>query len=95
MNTTLFFAQIFELTFFYFVGAEGFTSEEEREMLSRIEIQLKRRFAIGTQVSHQNILKDFQQQNYSEQNINKVIYAMIARGQVQHRSQRKMLYRIK
>jgi DNA replication licensing factor MCM5 len=38
-------------------GAEGFTTEEDSEMLNRIEKQLKRRFAIGSQVSEQNIIQ--------------------------------------
>ncbi|XP_045478337.1 DNA replication licensing factor Mcm5 isoform X1 [Harmonia axyridis] len=75
-------------------GAEGFTTEEEHEMLCRIERQLKRRFAIGTQVSQQSIVNDFVQQQYPERSIMKVIVAMIRRGQLQHRMQRKMLYRI-
>lgn len=37
-------------------GAEGFTTDEDHEMLNRIERQLKRRFAIGSQVSEQNII---------------------------------------
>lgn len=37
-------------------GAEGFTTEEDHEILNRIEKQLKRRFAIGSQVSEQNIV---------------------------------------
>lgn len=37
-------------------GAEGFTTEEDFEILNRIEKQLKRRFAIGSQVSEQNII---------------------------------------
>lgn len=37
-------------------GAEGFTTEEDHEMLTRIERQLKRRFAIGSQVSEKNIV---------------------------------------
>lgn len=37
-------------------GAEGFTTEEDQEMLNRIEKQLKRRFAIGSQVSEQNVI---------------------------------------
>lgn len=37
-------------------GAEGFTTEEDQEMLNRIEKQMKRRFAIGSQVSEQNII---------------------------------------
>lgn len=37
-------------------GAEGFTTEEDHEMLNRIEKQLKRRFAIGSQVSEQNVI---------------------------------------
>merc|ERR1719492_205629 len=36
-------------------GAEGFTTEEEQEMLFKIEKQLKKRFAIGSQVSQHTI----------------------------------------
>lgn len=61
----------------------------------RIERQLKRRFAIGTQVSEQNIVQDFVAQQYSERHILKVIQAMLRRGQIQHRMQRKMLYRLR
>ncbi|KAL1501163.1 hypothetical protein ABEB36_006544 [Hypothenemus hampei] len=75
-------------------GAEGFTTEGEQEILSRVEKQLKRRFAIGTQVSQQTIIQDFMQQGYPERTIIKVVQAMIRRGQLQHRMQRKMLYRV-
>ncbi|XP_043511832.1 DNA replication licensing factor Mcm5-like [Frieseomelitta varia] len=75
-------------------GAEGFTSDEDHEMLSRIEKQLKRRFPIGNQVSEQNIVKDFVKQAYPERAIYKVIHTMIRRGELQHRMQRKMLYRL-
>lgn len=43
-------------------GVEGFTSQEDQEMLSRIENQLKRRFAIGSQVSEHSIIQDFTKQ---------------------------------
>uniref|UniRef100_A0A8U7M9Y8 DNA replication licensing factor MCM5 n=2 Tax=Corvus moneduloides TaxID=1196302 RepID=A0A8U7M9Y8_CORMO len=43
-------------------GAEGFTTQEDQEMLSRIEKQLKRRFAIGSQVSEHSIIQDFMRQ---------------------------------
>ncbi|XP_076657614.1 DNA replication licensing factor Mcm5 [Halictus rubicundus] len=75
-------------------GAEGFTSDEDHEMLSRIEKQLKRRFPIGNQVSEQNIVKDFVKQAYPERAVYKVIHTMIRRGELQHRMQRKMLYRL-
>ncbi|XP_066594650.1 DNA replication licensing factor Mcm5 [Prorops nasuta] len=75
-------------------GAEGFTSEEDHEVLLRIEKQLKRRFAIGSQVSEQNIVSDFVKQKYPERAIYKVIHTMIRRGELQHRMQRKMLYRL-
>lgn len=77
-----------------FLGGEGFTTEEEYEMMNRIEKQLKRRFAIGSQVSHQTIIQDLTQQQYPERAVLKVIYTMIRRGQLQHRMQRRMLYRI-
>lgn len=43
-------------------GVEGFTTQEDQEMLSRIEKQLKRRFAIGSQVSEHSIIQDFVKQ---------------------------------
>ena len=76
-------------------GAEGFTTQEDQEMLNRIEKQLKRRFAIGSQVSEDSIVKDFVKQKYPEPSVQKVIYFMIRRGELQHRMQRKMLYRLK
>uniref|UniRef100_U5ELZ4 DNA replication licensing factor MCM5 n=1 Tax=Corethrella appendiculata TaxID=1370023 RepID=U5ELZ4_9DIPT len=75
-------------------GAEGFTTEEDNEVLNRIEKQLKRRFAIGSQVSEQNIIQDFVRQKYPERSVLKVIHTMIRRGELQHRMQRKMLYRL-
>lgn len=75
-------------------GVEGFTTEEDHEMLNRVEKQLKRRFAIGSQVSEQNIIQDFVRQKYPERAILKVITTMIRRGELQHRMQRKMLYRL-
>lgn len=76
-------------------GAEGFTSEEDQETVSRIERQLKRRFAIGSQVSEHSIVQDFLRQKYPERAVFRVLHFMIRRGELQHRMQRKMLYRIK
>lgn len=76
------------------LGAEGFTTEEDHEMLTRVEKQLKRRFAVGSQVSEQTIIQDFLRQKYPERAILKVIHMMIRRGELQHRLQRKMLYRL-
>jgi DNA replication licensing factor MCM5 len=76
-------------------GAEGFTTTEDHETLLRIEQQIKRRFAIGSQVSEHSIIQDFLRQKYPERSIQKVLHHMIRRGEVQHRMQRKMLYRIK
>lgn len=64
-------------------------------MLNRAEKQLKRRFAIGTQVSQNTIIDDFLHQGYTERAILRVLQAMIRRGQIQYRMQRRMLYRIK
>lgn len=43
-------------------GVEGFTTEEDQELLSRIEKQIKRRFIIGSQVSEHAIIQDFTRQ---------------------------------
>uniref|UniRef100_A0A5F9CBN1 DNA replication licensing factor MCM5 n=1 Tax=Oryctolagus cuniculus TaxID=9986 RepID=A0A5F9CBN1_RABIT len=76
-------------------GVEGFTSQEDQEMLSRIEKQLKRRFAIGSQVSEHSIVQDFIKQKYPEHAVHKVLQLMLRRGEIQHRLQRKVLYRLK
>jgi len=76
-------------------GVEGFTTQDDQDMLNRIERQLKKRFAIGSQVSEHAIFQDFSRQKYPQQSVAKVITYMIRRGEVQHRMQRKMLYRIK
>uniref|UniRef100_A0A3B3RY64 DNA replication licensing factor MCM5 n=1 Tax=Paramormyrops kingsleyae TaxID=1676925 RepID=A0A3B3RY64_9TELE len=76
-------------------GVEGFTTQEDQEMISRIEKQLKRRFAIGSQVSEHSIIQDFTKQKYPEQAIYKVLQLMMRRGELQHRLQRKVLYRVK
>uniref|UniRef100_A0A667XD49 DNA replication licensing factor MCM5 n=1 Tax=Myripristis murdjan TaxID=586833 RepID=A0A667XD49_9TELE len=76
-------------------GVEGFTTQEDQEMISRIEKQLKRRFAIGSQVSEHSIIQDFTKQKYPEHAIYKVLHLMMRRGELQHRMQRKVLYRVK
>ncbi|XP_003964375.1 DNA replication licensing factor MCM5 [Takifugu rubripes] len=76
-------------------GVEGFTSQEDQEMISRIEKQLKRRFAIGSQVSEHSIVQDFTKQKYPEHAVYKVLHLMLRRGELQHRMQRKVLYRVK
>lgn len=75
-------------------GADDFTTEKDHGMLEQIEKQLKRRFAIGAQVSEKNIVNDFTKKNYPEYAIFKVIHTMIRRGELQHRMQRKMLHRL-
>ena len=76
-------------------GVEGFTSTSEQEELNRIERQIKRRFVVGSQVSEYAIVQDFIKQKYEERKIYKVLQYMMRRGEIQHRMQRKMLYRIK
>uniref|UniRef100_A0A0L8I367 DNA replication licensing factor MCM5 n=1 Tax=Octopus bimaculoides TaxID=37653 RepID=A0A0L8I367_OCTBM len=79
----------------HLAGVEGFSTEADQELLSRIEKQMKRRFVIGSQVSEYAIVQDFLRQNYPENAIYKVLGFMLRRGEIQHRMQRKMLYRIK
>lgn len=43
---------------------EGFTTEEDQDMIGRIEKQLKRRFVIGSQVSEHAVFQDFLKQVY-------------------------------
>ncbi|KAA3675289.1 DNA replication licensing factor MCM5 [Paragonimus westermani] len=76
-------------------GAEGFTSQEEHDLILRVEKQLKRRFVIGSQVSEHAILQDFTRQGFSERAVSKVLHYMIRRGEIQYRMQRRILYRIK
>ncbi len=43
-------------------GAEGFTSQQEHDLVVRVEKQLKKRFVIGSQVSEHAIMQDFTRQ---------------------------------
>jgi len=76
-------------------GAEGFTPEEDLEEVRRIEQALKKRFAIGSQVSEQRIISDFIRQKYNEKAVTTVIHIMLRRGELEHKYQRKVLYRVR
>jgi len=76
-------------------GAEGFTTEEDQETIAKIEKQLKKRFAVGSQVSEHSILGDFERQKYPNKMVLKVVHAMVGRGELVYRMQRRMLYRLK
>lgn len=76
-------------------GVEGFTSAEDQEQLQRIEKQVRRRFVVGSQVSEHAIVQDLIKQRYGEKAVYKVIQTMIRRGEIQHRAQRKLLFRVK
>jgi len=76
-------------------GVEGFTSAEDQEQLQRIEKQVRRRFVVGSQVSENAIIQDLVKQRYPEKAVYKVLQTMIRRGEVQHRAQRKLLFRIR
>lgn len=79
---------------FFFLGAEGFTSEEDSATLVQIETNVKRRFAIGNQVSV-NALMDHYKDDKDKIVVTKVLQMMIRRGELQYRNQRKLLYRMK
>ena len=76
-------------------GAEGFTSESDQEEVRKIERQLKSRFPIGSQVSEQRVVQDFIKQNFSERAVMTVLHIMLRRGELQHRLQRRVLFRVR
>ena len=76
-------------------GVEGFTNEADQEEIRRVETQLKSRFPIGSQVSEQRIIQDFVRQKYSERSVQSVLSIMLRRGELQHRMQRKVLFRVR
>ena len=65
---------VFILLQFFLVGVEGFTSAEDHATFNRIEVQLKKRFGIGTCVSTYLIVDEFVRQNYSENVVRKVLF---------------------
>lgn len=56
------FIEVLILFLYNILGVDGFTTEEDQELLSRIEKQIKRRFIIGSQVSEHAIIQDFARQ---------------------------------
>ncbi len=81
----------------------GLTTSEEQDQLSRLERQLKRRLAVGTQVSVAQLLTDLKRQrpgdhaaaNAAERQLERVLQLMLRRGEVQFRMQRKIIFRLK
>ncbi|CDW55817.1 DNA replication licensing factor mcm5 [Trichuris trichiura] len=76
-------------------GAEEFNTIDDQQVFARIERQLKKRLPVGTQVSEQIVLQDFVAQGFEEHIVYKVLYTLLRRGDLHHRCQRKMLYRVK
>ncbi|KFD60072.1 hypothetical protein M514_03873 [Trichuris suis] len=76
-------------------GAEEFNTIDDQQAFARIERQLKKRLPVGTQVSEQIVLQDFVAQGFEEHIVYKVLYTLLRRGDLHHRCQRKMLYRVK
>jgi len=76
-------------------GVEGLTPEEDMEEVRRIEVKLKQRFAIGSQVSEQRIIADFVKQKFNEKSVSTVIHILLRRGELEHKYQRKVLYRVR
>ena len=79
----------------HLTGVEGFTTAQDQETLNRVERQVKQRFAIGTQVAEHAIIQDLSHQGYTQPTVLKVLAMMIRRGEIQHKYQRKMLFRIR
>ena len=73
----------------------GYETASDQEDLNRIERQIRRRFLVGSQVSEKSIVTDLTRQNFPERSVAKVLQIMIRRGEIQHRMQRRMLYRVK
>ncbi|KAI3387077.1 hypothetical protein SNEBB_000642 [Seison nebaliae] len=76
-------------------GGEGFVSNMDQSEMHNIELQIKRRIMIGSQVSQTTILQDFIRQGFSEQSIMRVIYILIRRGEFHYLSQRRLIVRLK
>ncbi|PRP88455.1 hypothetical protein PROFUN_03172 [Planoprotostelium fungivorum] len=61
--------------------------------VNNAETLLKRRLPIGSRISEKNAVEDFVRQGVSEFAIRKAIQIMIQRSELEHRNQRKVLYR--
>ena len=76
-------------------GAATAGNDTDLEMLVNIEEHLKRRFPLGSRVSEERIIRDFEKQHYSEASVKRVISIMLRRGELEHQMQRRVLYRVK
>ena len=61
--------------------------EQEGGLVKNIQKKLKRRFKINK--------KNYLLKRYAEKAVYKVLQTMIRRGEIQHRAQRKLLFRVK
>lgn len=68
---------------------------EQSDATREVERRIQRRFFIGANVSKRVIIDDFIRQGYTEQTVNKAIWVMCQRGDLEHRYQRKVLHRVR
>ncbi|EDQ87030.1 uncharacterized protein MONBRDRAFT_27771 [Monosiga brevicollis MX1] len=76
-------------------GTENNTDQASMEQLLTIERQIKQRFPVGSKVSEQRIVDHMSRRNFSEAMIRKVLGIMLRRGELEHKMQRRVLYRVR
>ncbi|CAI7760938.1 unnamed protein product, partial [Closterium sp. NIES-53] len=68
-------------------------TEEQRREVQQVEGAVRRRVAIGGFVSERRLLDDITRSGISESAVRRALLIMVARGEVEYRRERRVIYR--
>lgn len=66
---------------------------EQREEFTQIELQLKRRLAVGASMSEKKLIDDLMRFGFTEQSLRRSLVFLTQQGDMEHRRERRVIYR--
>eukprot|EP00048_Salpingoeca_helianthica_P003470 m.67630 g.67630 ORF g.67630 m.67630 type:complete len:736 (+) comp12719_c0_seq4:22-2229(+) len=76
-------------------GTAGDDQAADLDGILKIEMHIKKRFAIGSQLAEARLVADLAEKNFNEAMVRKVVAIMLRRGELEHQKQRRVLYRVR
>ncbi len=70
-------------------------SDEQRAELQQVEVQIKRRIAIGSYVSERKLIDELIRVGLAESAVRKALYFLAAQKDIDYRKERRLIHRLK
>ena len=74
------------------IDAVVFTPEQ-REEFAKVETQIKRRMAVGAAMSERRLVEDVARYGFNEQTVRRALVFLGQQGDLEHRRERRVIYR--